>query len=52
MIDERRIENLDKVEYLKGNVSRETYAVLEASRNWVFLYDLLDEHVERVEMEC
>ena len=50
VIDERRIRNLDMIEYLKGNVPRETYAVLEATRNWAFMYDLLEEHVERVEL--
>jgi transposase len=38
------------IEYLKGNVPRETYAVLEATRNWAFMYDLLESHVERVEL--
>jgi transposase len=50
VIDERRIRNLDIKEYLQGKVPRETYAVLEATRNWAFMYDLLDEHVERVEL--
>jgi transposase len=50
VIDERRVQNLDMIEYLKGNVPRETYAVLEATRNWAFMYDLLDGHVERVEL--
>jgi hypothetical protein len=31
-------------------VPSQTYAVLEATRNWPFLYDLLGEHVERVEL--
>ena len=48
VIDERQIRNLDMIEYLKGNVPRETYAVLEATRNWAFMYDLLEQHVERV----
>jgi len=50
VIDERRIQNLDMSEYLQGNVPRETYAVLEATRNWAFMYDMLVEHVERVEL--
>jgi transposase len=50
VIDERRIRNLDIKEYLQGKVPRETYAVLEATRNWAFMYDLLAEHVERVEL--
>jgi transposase len=36
--------------YLKKEVPRETYAVLEATRNWPFMYDLLSEHVGRVEL--
>jgi transposase len=50
VIDERRIRNLDMQAYLQGHVPRETYAVLEATRNWAFMYDLLAEHVERVEL--
>ena len=50
VIDERRISNLDIEKYLKSTVPRETYAVLEATRNWGFMYDLLDAHVERVEL--
>jgi len=50
VIDERRISNLDIEKYLKSTVLRETYAVLEATRNWAFMYDLLDAHVERVEL--
>lgn len=50
VIDERRISNLDIETYLKSKVPRETCAVLEATRNWAFMYDLLDEHVERVEL--
>jgi transposase len=37
-------------EYLKEKVPRKTYAVLEATRNWPFMYELLEEHVERVEL--
>ena len=50
VLDERRVRNLDIQEYLKGNVPQNTYAVLEATRNWAFLYDLLTAHVERVEL--
>jgi transposase len=50
VIDERRIQNLDITQYLQGNVPRETYAVLEATRNWAFMYDILAEHVVRVEL--
>ena len=50
VVDERQISNLDIETYLKSKVPRETYAVLEATRNWAFLYDLLERHVERVEL--
>jgi len=50
VLDEQRIRNINIKEYLQGNVPRETYAVLEATRNWAFMYDILAEHVERVEL--
>jgi len=50
VIDERRIRNPDLQAYLQEQVPRETYAVLEATRNWAFLYDLLEAHVARVEL--
>ena len=50
VIDERRISNLDILKYLEGEVPRQTYAVLEATRNWEFMYDLLVEHVAQVEL--
>jgi transposase len=48
VLDEQRIQNLDIPEYLQRYVPRETFAVLEATRNWAFLYDLLAAHVARV----
>jgi len=50
VVDERRLPNGEVAAYLKGKVPRETYAVLEATRNWPFMYDLLREHVARVEL--
>ena len=50
IIDERRMPNDEIQEYLKETVPRNTYAVLEATRNWPFMYDLLSEHVDRVEL--
>ena len=50
VIDERRLPNDEMATYLKENVPKDTYAVLEATRNWPFMYDLLTEHVERVEL--
>ena len=50
IIDERRIPNDEVGAYLKEFVPNETYAVLEATRNWPFMYDLLSDHVDRVEL--
>jgi transposase len=50
VLDERRISNEETPQYLEEVVPKETYAVLEATRNWPFMYDLLLEHVERVEL--
>jgi len=50
LVDERRLPNEEMAAYLKQKVPRETYAVLEATRNWPFMYDLLTEHVQRVEL--
>lgn len=50
VIDERKLSNLNIETYLKSKVPQETYAVLEATRNWAFLYDILAEHVVRVEL--
>jgi len=50
IIDERRISNDEVGTYLKEHVPKETYAVLEATRNWPFMYDLLSDHVDRVEL--
>jgi transposase len=49
-IDERRLPNSEIGGYLEQHVPRETYAVLEATRNWPFMYDLLTNHVSRVEL--
>ena len=50
VIDERRLLNTDMAGYLEQHVPQETYAVLEATRNWPFMYDLLADHVSRVEL--
>jgi hypothetical protein len=47
--DERHIANEKLPTYLHEVVPSKTYAVLEATRNWPFFYDLLVGHVERVE---
>ncbi len=50
IINKGRISNQEITKYLQEKVPRETYAVLEATRNWPFMYDLLNEHVEKVEL--
>ena len=50
VMDERRLPNGEVATYLKKDVPPETYAVLEATRNWPFMYDLLVKHVKRVEL--
>ncbi len=50
LVDEREFPNEETTTYLEKFVPYETYAVLEATRNWPFMYDLLTEHVERVEL--
>ncbi len=50
VIDERRLPNAEMRGYLEEYVPQETYAVLEATRNWPFMYDMLSDHVERVEL--
>jgi len=50
VIDKRRLKNTEMATYISKNIPKETYAVMEATRNWPFFYDLLEEHVERVEL--
>ena len=50
VIDERRLPNVEMAGYLEQYVPHKTYAVLEATRNWPFMYDLLADHVARVEL--
>jgi len=50
VIDERRMPNAEMAGYLEQHVPHKTYAVLEATRNWPFMYDLLTNHVARVEL--
>jgi len=50
VIDKERISNQEIREYLQEKVPQETYAVLEATRNWPFMYDLLNEHVHKVDL--
>lgn len=50
VIDKRQMRNQEMGGYLKEHVPPETYAVMEATRNWPYFYDLLEEHVDRVEL--
>jgi len=50
VIDKQRISNDDISRYLQEKVPKETYAVLEATRNWPFMYDILNEHVDKVDL--
>jgi transposase len=50
IIEKERISNQEITKYLQKKVPQETYAVLEATRNWPFMYDLLNEHVHKVDL--
>ena len=50
VIDKQRITNQEITTYLQEKVPQETYAVLEATRNWPFMYDLLQDHVQQVDL--
>ena len=50
IIDKGRISNQEITKYLQEKVPQETYAVLEATRNWPFMYDHLNEHVQKVDL--
>lgn len=50
VIDERQILNDEATLYLEKHVPKDTFAVLEATRNWPFMYDTLAKHVVRVEL--
>jgi hypothetical protein len=50
VVDKQRLKNTEIKNYIKKNIPKGTYAVMEATRNWPFFYDLLEEHVDRVEL--
>ena len=50
ILEKKRLQNSEMAGYLKEKVPKETYAVMEATRNWPYFYDLLEEQVERVEL--
>jgi len=50
VLDKQRLKNTEISSYITENVPKETYAVMEATRNWPYFYDLLEKHVDRVEL--
>lgn len=50
ILGEYHISTNEIQEFIVQDVPKHTYAVIEATRNWPFLYDLLQEHVDRVEL--
>jgi len=50
IINKGRISNQEITKYLQEKVPQETHAVLEATRNWPFMYDLLHGHVQQVDL--
>lgn len=50
VIDKGLLKNTEIEKYISKNVPKETYAEMEATRNWPYFYDLLAKHVDRVEL--
>ncbi len=50
VIDKRRLKNTQKDSDISKNKPKETYEEMEATRNWSFLFDLIEKHVEREEL--
>jgi len=50
ILEQKRIRNDKLKEFLNKHIPKETYAVMEATRNWEFLYDFLQKKVDRVEI--
>lgn len=50
ILAERRLPNSEMQAFIVQEVPQHTYSVLEATRNWPFMYDLLKRHVARVEL--
>ena len=50
ILDERKLANNEVRLYLEEKVPYQTHAVLEATRNWAFMYDMLREHLHRVSL--
>ena len=50
VIDKCQIRNQELGRYLKERVPTETYAVMEATRNWRYYYEHVEGHVDRAEI--
>jgi transposase len=50
VLEKKHLSNSDIGDYIHQYVPKETYAVMEATRNWPYFYDLIGNHVERVEL--
>ena len=50
VVDKRQLPNSDITKYIREKVPKETYAVMEATHNWPYFYDLIGGHVERIEL--
>lgn len=50
VLDERRIKNIYIKEYLEEKIPHQTHAILEATRYRAFMYDILDQHVDKVSL--
>ena len=50
VIDKRRLKKTEMPSYNSKHIPKETYAAMEASRNWSLIYKLLEKHVDRVEL--
>lgn len=50
ILDKLRLKNQEVGNCLREEVPKNTHAVLEATRNWPFMYDLLSDHVDRVDL--
>jgi transposase len=47
--DKRRLSNSEVTDYIKG-IPRNTHAVLEATGNWSYMYDLLAQRLDQVDL--
>ena len=50
IMNKRRLKNTEIETYITEEYYQRKYAVMEETRNWPFFYDLLEKHVDRVEL--